>query len=144
VARAIDQRRGPRATYLDLIGSERQVRTILSLFENQRRLGIVGPERFRASSRHGRPGEMMGVSRETIEAMAIKMGGAEKREYDVFHGTMFWVRPHALAPLRRLCLVDAFAPEAGASYGGALAHAGEGVFNHSRRCVRNVMGTWYY
>ena len=59
-------------TYLDLIGSERQVRTILSLFENQRRLGIVGPERFRASSRHGRPREMMGVSRETIEAMAIK------------------------------------------------------------------------
>jgi hypothetical protein len=72
VARAIDQRRGPRATYLDLNGSERQVRTILSLFENQRRLGIVGPERFRASSRHGRPGEMMGASRETIEAMAIK------------------------------------------------------------------------
>jgi hypothetical protein len=77
-----------RATYLDLIGSERQVTSILNLFENQRRLGIVGPERFRASSRHGRPGEMMGESRETIEAMAIKMGGAVGPEYDGFQGTI--------------------------------------------------------
>jgi len=121
-----------RATYLDLIGSERQVRSILNLFENQRRLGIVGPERFRASSRRGRPGEMMGESRETIEAMAIKMGGAVGPEYDGFQGTMFWVRPQALAPLRRLCLVDSFAPEAGASH-GALEHAVEALFNHSVR-----------
>jgi hypothetical protein len=85
----------------------------------------------------------MGVSRETIEAVAIKMRGDVQCEFDVFHETMFWARPQALATLRRLRLVETFtpAPEGGASYG---AHAGEGVFNHSRRCVRNVTGTWYY
>jgi lipopolysaccharide biosynthesis protein len=60
------------------------------------------------------------------------MGGAEKREYDVFHGTMFWVRPLALTPLRGLRLANAFAPEAGLS-DGALEHAVEGLFNHSVR-----------
>jgi hypothetical protein len=69
------------------------------------------------------------------------MGGAVQCEYDVFHGTMFWVGPQVLATLRRLRLVEAFAPEAGASYG---AHAGEGFFNHSRRGVRNITGTWFY
>jgi lipopolysaccharide biosynthesis protein len=122
-----------RATYLDLIGSDRQVASILTLFENERRLGIVGPERFRASSRHGRPSEVMGASRDAIEAMALKMGGAvQGREYDVFAGTMFWVRPQALAPLRGLRLAGAFAPEAGLS-DGALEHAVEGLFNHAVR-----------
>jgi len=122
-----------RATYLDLIGSERQVRNILDLFESKARLGIVGPERFRASSRHGKASEVMGASRKAIEAMAIKMGGAVPgREYDVFAGTMFWVRPQALAPLRGLHLANAFAPETGLS-DGALEHAVEGLFNHSVR-----------
>ena len=104
------------------------MRTILSLFENQRRLGIVGPERFRASSRHGRPREMMGVSRETIEAMAIKWEALKSAN------TMFSMEPcfgfgHRLRGLR---LANAFAPEAGLS-DGALEHAVEGLFNHSVR-----------
>jgi hypothetical protein len=122
-----------RATYIDLIGSHQQVVRIVNLFENEPRLGIVGPERFRASSRHGRPSEVMGASRDAIEAMAIKMGGAvQGREYDVFAGTMFWVRPQALTPLRGLRLANAFAPEAGLS-DGSLEHAVEGLFNHSVR-----------
>jgi len=122
-----------RATYLDLIGSAGQVGAILKLFEDRPKLGIVGPERFRASSRHGEPSEVMGDSRGTIEALAAKMGGkAPGPEFDVFAGTMFWVRPQALAPIRSLRLAGAFAPEAGLS-DGALEHAVEGLFNHSAR-----------
>jgi hypothetical protein len=123
-----------RASYLDLIGSAGQVRSILKLFEDRPRLGAVGPERFRASSRHGKPSEVMGASRRAIEALAAKMGGkAPGPEFDVFAGTMFWVRPEALEPLRGLRLAaDAFAPEAGRS-DGALEHAVEGLFNHAVR-----------
>jgi len=122
-----------RATYLDLIGSAGQVQSILKLFEDRPRLGIVGPERFRASSRHGKPSEVMGASRRAIEALAAKMGGqAPGSEFDVFAGTMFWVRPQALSPLRGLRLAVGFAPEAGRS-DGALEHAVEGLFNHSVR-----------
>jgi hypothetical protein len=122
-----------RATYLDLIGSADQVRSILELFERRPSLGIVGPERFRASSRHGRPSEVMGASRRAIEALAAKMGGkAPGPEFDAFAGTMFWVRPQALAPLRGLRLASAFAPEAGLA-DGALEHAVEGLFNHAVR-----------
>jgi lipopolysaccharide biosynthesis protein len=131
-----------RATYLDLIGSDEQVRNILKLFEDRPRLGIVGPERFRASSRRGKPSEVMGASRLAIEALAAKMGGpAPGPEFDVFAGTMFWARPASLAPLRNLRLAaDAFAPEAGLS-DGAMEHAVEGLFNHAaRRAGYEVLG----
>ena len=54
-------------------------------------------------------------------------------DFDFFEGTMFWTRPQALAPMRRLGLAaDAFAPEAG-QVDGALEHAVERLFNHSVR-----------
>ena len=53
--------------------------------------------------------------------------------FDFFEGTMFWARPQALAPLRRLGLAaEAFAPEAG-RVDGALEHAVERLFNHAAR-----------
>jgi hypothetical protein len=131
-----------RATYLDLIGSAEQVRNILKLFEDKPRLGIVGPERFRTSSRRGEPSEVMGASRLAIEALAARMGGdAPGPEFDVFAGTMFWARPRALALLRQLRLAaNGFAPEAGLS-DGAMEHAVEGLFNHSvRRAGFEVLG----
>jgi lipopolysaccharide biosynthesis protein len=123
-----------RATFLDLIASERQVSRISSLFREDARLGIVGPSRFLTKSRHGRPHEIMGVSRQKIETIAERMGAPIRGpEFDLFAGTMFWVRPEALATLRRLRLAEnAFAAEAGRA-DGALEHAVEGLFNHAVR-----------
>jgi hypothetical protein len=123
-----------RATYLDLIGDG--VEDICERFAAADDLGLVGPERFRARSRHGDPTEIMGQSRETIEALARRMNAPIKRDedYDVFHGTMFWARPRALSRLRDLRLAESFEPEAGRS-DGALEHAIEGLINHAVRAA---------
>jgi len=70
--------------------------------------------------------------------------GAEigRGEYDVFHGTMFWARPKALARLRGLGLAaDGFSPESGRE-DGAMEHAVEGLINHAVRAAGfKVAGT---
>ena len=132
-----------RATFLDLIGDDERVQDICGLFAAAPDLGLVGPERFRARSRHGDPAEIMGRSREAIEALAARMGAPVGRgDYDVFHGTMFWVRPQALSRLRELRLSQSgFLPEAGRS-DGALEHAVEGLINHAVRAAGfRVAGT---
>jgi hypothetical protein len=122
-----------RASYLDLISGEDRVRDICAAFSAAPDLGLVGPERFLARSRHGDAAEIMGNSRATIEALAARMGAPPPgADYDVFHGTMFWARPQALAGLRGLALAREFRPEAGLS-DGALEHAVEGLFNHAAR-----------
>jgi len=122
-----------RATFLDLISSDARVRDICAAFEAAPDLGLIGPERFRARSRHGDAAEVMGQSRATIEALCARMGAAAPgADYDVFHGTMFWARPQALTALRDLGLAREFRPEAGLS-DGALEHAVEGLINHAVR-----------
>jgi lipopolysaccharide biosynthesis protein len=49
-------------------------------------------------------------------------------EPDFFAGTMFWVRPKALAPLRQLALSRDFEPDQGRT-DGALEHAVERVLS---------------
>lgn len=121
-----------RATYLDLISDDR-VGDICAAFAAAPDLGLVGPERFRARSRHGDAAEIMGNSRAAIEALSARMGAPPPgADYDVFHGTMFWARPQALAALRELRLAREFRPEAGLS-DGALEHAVEGLINHAVR-----------
>ena len=122
-----------RACFLDLISGDDRVGEICAAFAAAPDLGLVGPERFRARSRHGDAAEIMGQSRATIEALSARMGApAPGADYDVFHGTMFWARPQALAALRALGLAREFLPEAGLS-DGALEHAVEGLINHAAR-----------
>ncbi len=60
--------------------------------------------------------------------LAGKMGvAADAFRLDFFGGTMFWVRPEALAPLRKLGLSKAFPQEKGLLDGG-LEHAVERLF----------------
>jgi lipopolysaccharide biosynthesis protein len=71
------------------------------------------------------------VNRDLVLRLAEKMGlPAESFRLDFFGGTMFWVRPEALAPLRKLALCEAFPDETGLLDGG-LEHAVERLFGAS-------------
>jgi lipopolysaccharide biosynthesis protein len=108
---------------------------IVERFAADAALGLVGPRRFLSASRAQAPRDVLGPpNRETVAALAARMGAPISGDaFDFFEGTMFWVRPQALAPLRRLALAaGAFAPEAGL-VDGALEHAVERLFNHAAR-----------
>jgi len=124
-----------RAAFLDLISGDDRMRMIVRRFVDDPTLGLVGPERFLSASRPGAPRDAVGLQNgENVEKLAARMGAPIKRDnFDFFEGTMFWVRPTACEPLRRLGLAEeAFAPEAG-RLDGALEHAIERLFNHSVR-----------
>jgi len=127
-----------RAAFLDLIAEDRQAQAIISRFADDERLGLVGPRRFLSASRADAPRDALGPpNRQNAEGLATRMGAPIRGDdFDFFEGTMFWVRPQALAPLRRLGLAagGAFAPEAGRG-DGALEHAVERLFNHAARAA---------
>ena len=65
-------------------------------------------------------------------AMTLELAGrmgvpADEFKLDFFGGTMFWVRPEALKPLRNLHLA-AEMPDEGGLIDGGLPHAVERVF----------------
>jgi lipopolysaccharide biosynthesis protein len=69
-----------------------------------------------------------GENRARVLALAATMGvPPERYRLDFFCGSMFWVRPEALHPLRDLDLVEAFEPETG-KRDGALENAVERLF----------------
>ncbi|MGA2491442.1 MAG: rhamnan synthesis F family protein [Roseiarcus sp.] len=124
-----------RAAYLDLIVGDNWARGLVERFRDDVALGLVGPRRFLSASRTGAPRDVLGPNRAMVEALAQRMGAPIRGDdFDFFEGTMFWARPQALAPLRRLGLAagGAFAPEAG-QVDGALEHAVERLFNHAAR-----------
>jgi hypothetical protein len=118
-----------RATFLDLIANDGQAQAIIRRFADDPRLGLVGPRRFHKVAPLASPNRL------SVEQLAARMGAPIRGsdDVDLFAGTMFWARPQALAPLRRLGLAaDSFAPEAG-RLDGALEHAVEELFNHAAR-----------
>jgi lipopolysaccharide biosynthesis protein len=124
-----------RAAFLDLIVGEPQMRGIVERFGDDASLGLIGPRHLLSASHAQAPRDVIGpLNRETVEALAARMGAPiDGKGFDFFEGTMFWARPQALAPLRRLALAaSSFAPEAGLA-DGALEHALERLFNHATR-----------
>jgi lipopolysaccharide biosynthesis protein len=118
-----------RASLHDLLGSEAQVSAILSRFAEEPRLGMVGPRHFRLPDGPVGMKHPYGATRELTLELAARMGIAP-RDFvlDFYAGTMFWVRPAMLAPLKDLGLrLSDFPPGAGPD-DGALHHAVERLF----------------
>lgn len=96
-------------------------------FADEDDLGLLGP-RVHRRPHEGDATADWGENRSTVEDLAARMGlPPAQARLDFFAGTMFWVRPAALAPLRALGLATAFPPEAGRR-DGALEHAVERLF----------------
>ena len=103
-----------RRLLFDLLAAPGLAAHIVKMFDSDPRIGMIGPSAFRLPNKDYSEALSWSVNTERVLELAGKMGvPAEKFRLDFFGGTMFWVRPEALAPLRRLKLSEAFAEEQG-------------------------------
>jgi hypothetical protein len=120
-----------RRLLFDLLAGPDIAKTIVRTFEADPGVGMIGPRAFRLPSRTVPLEPSWGKSGPKVLELAAKMGVAPERFHlDFFGGTMFWVRPEALRPLRELRLTGAFPEERGLLDGG-LEHATERLFSTS-------------
>ncbi len=120
-----------RRLLFDLFGAPGIANIIVDTFERDPSIGMIGPRAFRLP-RDTYPEELSwSANRPLTLELAKRMGiTSDKFRLDFFGGTMFWVRPEALKPLRDLRLSSALPEEQGLLDGG-LAHAIERVFSTS-------------
>jgi hypothetical protein len=125
-----------RVNFFDLIADPDRVERIVARFAGEPNLGLVGSAHFFGVSSANAPKDMLGANRGEAEKLAARLAAPlTEPEFDFFEGTMFWVRPEALAPLRALRLSqDGFGAEAG-KVDGAVEHALERLFNHVVRAA---------
>ena len=119
-----------RACLLDLFAADGRLLEVISKFQADPDLGIVGPARLRVPNMRFELQDAWSGNQIRTLQVAQELGLAQEDfELDFFAGTMFWVRPAALTLLRQKGLSG---PE---SYGqekdqidGALEHALERLF----------------
>jgi lipopolysaccharide biosynthesis protein len=116
-----------RRLLFDLLGAPGAASAAIGMFERDPSIGMIGPRVFRLP----KEGYAEDLSWSSNRAMTLEIAGrmgvpAEKFKLDFFGGTMFWVRPEALKPLRDLRLA-ADMPEESGLLDGDLPHAIERV-----------------
>ncbi len=117
-----------RRLLFDLLAAPGLAESIIDMFERDQSIGMIGPRAFRLPSETYSEDLSWSINKEQVLQLAERMGvPADRFRLDFFAGTMFWVRPEALAPLRRLALAEAFEEERGLLDGG-LEHAAERLF----------------
>jgi len=108
-----------RRLLFDLLAAPGLAPSIVKMFDSHPTIGMIGPRAFRLPNKDYPEALSWSVNTERVLELAKKMGvPAEKFRLDFFGGTMFWVHPEALAPLRRLKLSEAFPEERGLLDGG--------------------------
>jgi lipopolysaccharide biosynthesis protein len=116
-----------RRLLFDLLGGPGAANAAIDMFERDPSVGMIGPKVFRLP-KAGYPEDL---SWSTNRLMTLNIAGrigmpADKFQLDFFGGTMFWVRPEALKPLRDLHLAADIPYESGL-IDGDLPHALERV-----------------
>jgi GT2 family glycosyltransferase len=117
-----------RRLLFDLLAAPGLADAIVDLFERDPAIGMIGPRALRLPSETYSEDLSWSINRPKVLDLAARMGVPEERfSLDFFGGTMFWVRPEALRPLRGLGLASSFPEEQGLLDGG-LEHATERLF----------------
>ena len=116
-----------RRLLFDLLGAPGAADAAIAMFERDPSIGMVGPRVFRLP----KEGYAADLSWSSNRAMTLEIAGrmgvpADRFQLDFFGGTMFWVRPEALKPLRDLGLAADMPYESGL-IDGDLPHAIERV-----------------
>ena len=116
-----------RRLLFDLLGAPGAANAAIDMFERDPSIGMIGSRVFRLP-KAGYPEDLSwSANRPMTLKIAERMGvPADKFQLDFFGGTMFWVRPEALKPLRDLSL-DADMPYESGLIDGDLPHAIERV-----------------
>jgi Rhamnan synthesis protein F len=116
-----------RRLLFDLLGAPGSANAIIDMFEHDPSIGMIGPRVFRLP-RHGYSEDLSWAENRPMTLKIAKRMGvpADKFQLDFFGGTMFWVRPEALKPLRDLRLAADMPAESGL-IDGDLPHALERV-----------------
>ena len=116
-----------RRLLFDLLGAPGAANAVIDTFERDPSIGMIGPRVFRLP-RDGYSEDLSwSANRPMTLRIAERMGvPADQFHLDFFGGTMFWVRPEALKPLRDLRLAADMPSESGL-VDGDLPHALERV-----------------
>ncbi len=116
-----------RRLLFDLVGAPGVANAAIDMFERDPSIGMIGPKVFRLPKASYPEDLSWSANRPMTLKIAERMGvPADKFRLDFFGGTMFWVRPEALKPLRDLCLAADIPYESGL-VDGDLTHALERV-----------------
>jgi hypothetical protein len=116
-----------RRLLFDLIGAPGAANAAIDMFERDPSVGMIGARVFRLPKAGYSEDLSWAANRPMTLKIAERMGmPADKFQLDFFGGTMFWVRPEALKPLRDLHLA-ADMPYEGGLIDGDLPHALERV-----------------
>jgi lipopolysaccharide biosynthesis protein len=120
-----------RRLLFDLLGAPGAANAAIDMFERDPSIGMIGPRVFRLPKK-GYPDSLSwSANRPMTLKIAERMGlPADNFQLDFFGGTMFWVRPEALKPLRDLGLAADMPYESGL-IDGDLPHAIERVLTTS-------------
>ena len=117
-----------RRMLFDLVAAPGLARRIVGTFEADPSTGMIGPSVFRLPRKTYNAELSWSADRPLVLSHAERMGvSPDHFRLDFFGGTMFWVRPKALKPLRDLKLAEDFPEESGLLDGG-LEHAVERLF----------------
>jgi lipopolysaccharide biosynthesis protein len=116
-----------RRLLFDLLGAPGAANAAIGKFERDPSIGMIGPKAFRLPNDNYPEDLSWAANRPMTLKIAERMGvPADKFRLDFFGGTMFWVRPEALKPLRDLGLAADMPHERGL-VDGDLPHALERV-----------------
>jgi lipopolysaccharide biosynthesis protein len=112
-----------RRLLFDLLGAPGAAIAVIDMFERDPSIGMIGPRVFRLPNASYPEDLSWSANRPMTLKIAERMGvPADKFQLDFFGGTMFWVRPEALKPLRDLRLAADMPHESGLM-DGDLPHA---------------------
>ena len=116
-----------RRLLFDLLAAPGAANAAIDMFERDPSIGMIGPRAFRLPKQGYSEDLSWSANRAMTLKIAERMGvPADRFQLDFFSGTMFWVRPEALKPLRDLRLAADMPRESGL-VDGDLPHAVERV-----------------
>ena len=123
-----------RRMLFELLGSTAAIKAIVNRFAQTPNLGLIGPAGLRVPSYLLRPRQALSGNASATRMLADR-AGINPLILDFFAGSMFWARPCALEPLRKLDLSASDFPQERGQVDGTLHHAIERLFVPAAKCA---------